>query len=279
MLQKTHPKVGIIGGTHGTGAQFASLLKKQGFKVQVSGRKTKTTNGQLAKESDILIFAPPLLNSVEIIKKTISHCTKKDQLILDVCSLKTNQMRAMSRAAGQVIGMHPLFGSFFKKVRGQNIILCPANRKYLSELTGLLRTLGLRVHLMSSEAHDQLMATIQVIPHLNALISGNLFRELNIHPELSLELCSPIYKTELLMIGRIYAQNPELYSAILAQNPLSKTIAQKLMNIVSNAAIEIAHGNVDLLTKTFKLNQKHFGAFAQKALVQSQKIIRNLSLP
>ncbi|MBI5412392.1 prephenate dehydrogenase/arogenate dehydrogenase family protein [Candidatus Peregrinibacteria bacterium] len=276
MISKTHKNVGIIGGTHGTGAQFATLLKQQGFHVRVSGRKTKIVNEQLAKESDILIFAPPLTHSVEIIGKTIPHCRKKDQWVLDVCSLKTRQVNAMKKAAGHVVGMHPLFGSNFTNVQGQDIILCPVSKTHLPDVTRLLETLGLNVHIMTPHKYDRLMATVQVIPHLNALISGSLFRALGIHPEDSLKICSPVYKTELYMIGRIYAQNPELYSAILAQNPLSKKVAQKLTSIVTNLAIEIAHGNADLLTKTFKLNQKHFGAFAQKALTQSQKIFKNM---
>lgn len=275
MLSKTHPKVGIIGGTHGTGAQFARLLKKQGFKVRVSGRRTKITNRELAKESDILIFAPPLFNSVEIIEKTVSYCTRKDQLILDVCSLKINQVRAMKKAAGSVIGMHPLFGSYFMNVRRQDIIVCPVGRRYFKEVLGLLASLGLRTHLMTPEAHDRLMATIQVIPHLNALISGSLFRGLSIHPEKSFQLCSPVYKTELLMIGRMYAQNLELYSAIIAQNPLSKTIAKKLTDVVTDLADKITRENTESLIETFRKNQKHFGSFAKKALIKSQHIFDN----
>src|SRR3989338_2928689 len=116
-LLKARKNVGIIGGTHGTGAQFAGLFKKEGFTVRVSGRKTKMTNRKLAEESDIIIFAPPLVDSVEIIKETIPFCFNKNQLVLDVCSLKTNQVRTMQKAAGTVIGMHPLFGSYFKEIK------------------------------------------------------------------------------------------------------------------------------------------------------------------
>lgn len=273
MLKTSHSKVGIIGGTHGTGAQFAKLLKQQGFKVRVSGRKTRVTNQKLAEESDILIFAPPLIRSTEVIVEVAKHCQRQDQIVLDVCSLKMAQVKAMQKAKGHVIGMHPLFGSHFKNVKGQDIILCPVSKTYLPSVKRLLSQLGLRIHSMTPQAHDELMATVQVIPHLNALISGSLFRILGVHPEKSLKICSPIYKNELLMIGRIYAQNPELYSAIISQNPLSKKIAQELMNIITNLAVEIAHGNTALITQTFQKNQQHFGAFAKKALRESQKIL------
>ncbi len=277
-LLKNNPRVGIIGGTNGTGKQFANLFRKSGFKVKVSGRKTKTTNQELAEKSDILIFAPPLKSSVKIIEETIEHCQNPNQLILDLCSLKKKQIQAMKKAKGKVIGLHPMFGSKFKDVSGQDLIICTeSEHKYCKPIKELLTSWGLIIHPMPAEEHDKLMATIQVIPHLSALISGSLFRSLGIHPEKSLRICSPVYKTELYMIGRIYSQNPSLYATIIGLNEESPEIAKQLQNILTDLIIKISKQDIDGLEAEFSENKSHFGKFAQKALIESQKLFLKLN--
>lgn len=275
-LTQSHPQVGVIGGTNGTGKQFARLFKKLGFKVKVSGRKTKVSNQNLAEQSDILIFAPPLKTSTEIIKETVKCCKNPEQIILDVCSIKEPQIKAMQKARGHVIGLHPLFGSRFKDVSKQDIIICcPKRSKYKKGIIGIVKQLGMIPHEMTASEHDKLMATIQVIPHLSALISGTLFKALKIHPENSLKICSPVYKTELCMIGRIYSQNPALYASIIGQNKHSKKIAQTLKKALDDLIPNIEYQDVDALEKKFTANQKHFGPFAKQALKQSQKLLNN----
>ncbi len=278
MLQKSHNRIGIIGGTNGTGKQFAILLAKLGFSVQVSGRKTKITNSELAQNSDILLFAPPLKNSVKIIQETVPFCQNPKQIIADLCSLKTSQIKAMTKAKGEIIGLHPLFGPHFQDVNDQDLIVC-RNKKTTNttKLIKLLKNeLGLKIHEMSAKEHDQLMSIIQVIPHLSALISGSLFRALKIHPELSLKICSPVYKAELYMIGRIYSQNPELYASIIGGNPHSKKIANTLKKTIDDLIPAISYQDIESLSKNFTQNKKHFGEFSQIALAESQKLLKNL---
>lgn len=272
-LVTSHPCVGVIGGTKGTGRQFATLFKSLEFKVKISGSKTKITNKDLATKSDILLFAPPLKTAEAIIEETILDCQNPKQIILDVCSLKEKTLKIMSKAKGQVIGLHPLFGSKFTNLVGQDIVICPIGKKYLKQITDLLKSLGLITHIMTAKEHDKLMATIQVIPHLSALISGTLFRLLKIHPEKTLKICSPVYKTELYMIGRIYSQNPSLYANIIGQNEHSERIAKTLKKALDDLIPKIIYGDCSALEKQFALNQKHFGKFAKTALKESQKLL------
>lgn len=276
-LLESHPRVGIVGGTNGTGAQFASLLSACGFELSVSGRDTQITNAQLARESDILVLAPPLKSSLRIIADTVSHCERDDQLVIDLCSLKVAQMRAMNQAPGHIVGLHPLFGPHFSDVSGQDMVMCrapgPRSEAIYEELRELLLALGLVLHEMSAADHDRLMATIQVIPHLSALISGTLFRRLGIDTIESLKICSPVYKTELYMIGRIHSQNPALYASIIAQNPHSEEIVATLSSILGEFGGFIDNGRVDSLETAFAQNQSYFGEFAQTALRESQRLL------
>lgn len=278
-LCSTHPRVGVIGGTAGTGAQFARLLRAQGFEVRVSGRATELTNVDLAEQSDLLIFAPPLKNAVQIIEETVPHCQRTEQLVVDLCSTKVEPMRAMAPAKGRVIGLHPLFGPKFEDLRGQDLVVCDAPERrshplYVS-LCAQLRAMGLSLHEMTAVQHDDLMATIQVIPHLGALINGNLFRKLGIDVTKSLEICSPVYKTELYMIGRIHSQNPALYASIIAQNPNSARVVRELAQIVNTLQEHIQAQDQPALEASFRANQEHLGDFADLALKESQRLFSN----
>lgn len=277
-LAELCPKVGIVGGTHGTGAQFAKLLARRGFDVRVSGRTTPVSNAQLAKESDLLIFAPPLKCCVEVIEATIVHCERADQLVVDLCSLKEAPMEAMGKAPGQHIGLHPLFGPSFEDLRGQDLVICPGPEGSSDERYGALHqelaAMGLALHEMNAAQHDRLMATIQVIPHLGALINGALFRSLGIDAAESLKICSPVYKTELYMIGRIHSQNPALYASIIAKNPHSTQIARTLSEIVGELKSLIGSGNLPALEAAFSANKEHLGGFADDALRESQKLLQ-----
>lgn len=276
-LLRSHPRVGVVGGTHGTGAQFAEILREQGFDVRVSGRNTELRNEELARESDLLIFAPPLEHSVEIIETCVPYCTRKDQLVVDLCSLKGPQMQAMKAAKGVVVGLHPLFGPHFRNLQGQDLVLCPADSRdgqVLQDVLGdFLRSLGLRVHEMSAAEHDRLMATIQVIPHLSALISGMLFRRLGIDVQRSLDICSPVYRTELYMMGRIHSQNPSLYASIIAQNDHSLEVVEQLQSILAELQGAIAQRDVQALDGAFSRNKAYLGEFAKTAFEESQRLL------
>lgn len=276
-LSQSHPRMGIIGGTHSTGAQFARLFAAQGFEVQVSGKDTAHQNHTLAKGCDVLVFAPPLKACVSIIEDVVPHCLRPDQLVLDLCSLKEAPMNAMARAQGRVLGLHPLFGPGFEDVSGQDLVLCDDRSdrdcSLYRALKGELEAMGLVVHEMSSVDHDKLMATIQVIPHLSALVSGALFRKLGINAAASLEICSPVYKTELYMIGRIHSQNPALYASIIGENPHTQRVVRELSGIIAQVEQALEAGDVRALEGVFLDNQAHLGDFAQEAKRESQRLL------
>lgn len=186
-------------------------------------------------------------------------------------------MKAMAQAKGRVIGLHPLFGPAFEDVSGQDLVLCDDRSDSECSLYRALKTelegMGLVVHEMSSRDHDKLMATIQVIPHLSALVSGALFRKLGIDAAASLEICSPVYKTELYMIGRVHSQNPALYASIIGENPHSEGVARELAGIVAEVQRAIQTGDIAAIEGAFLENKAHLGDFAQEAKQESQRLL------
>lgn len=65
---------------------------------------------------------------------------------------------------------------------------------------------GARLHRISAVEHDQNMAFIQALRHFATFAYGLHLAEENVQLEQLLALSSPIYRLELAMVGRLFAQ-------------------------------------------------------------------------
>lgn len=278
-MQDSYKKtIGIIGGKGKTGSQFAHIFRKLGFKVIISDIKTKLTNSELIECADIVVFSVPLHLSEQIIKKEAQKCKKKNQLVMDVSSLKEKQVKAMNKAKGEVIGMHPLFGPSRKSYKGLSMIFCPGHcqKKILQDFKKLFEKIGIKITVMQPSEHDKLMAVMQVIPHLKTILAGELLREFGINPKISYEISTPIYKLELDIIGRIFSQDGLLYSAIISQNPYSKSLLRALELLVKSYRKSVNKVDLRKLTKRFNDVKVFLGDFLDEAFCDSERIINEM---
>jgi len=270
--------VGIIGGKGKTGSQFARFFRDFGSEVLISDIGTELTNGELIEQVDVVIFSVPLHLSEEIIREEISQCKNKDQIVLDVSSLKQKQVKAMNKAKGQVIGMHPLFGPSKKDFEGLSMVLCPGkcSPRVISEVRGWFEEAGMKLSVMEPDEHDKLMAVVQVIPHLKTVLAGELLKEFGVNPKAPYDISTPIYKLELDIIGRIFSQDGMLYSAIIGQNPYTKTLMKSLKKIVKNYDRQVRTKDLKGMNDSFVEVQDFLGEFSKEAYRDSERIINEM---
>jgi prephenate dehydrogenase len=270
--------IGIVGGKGKTGSQFARFFRGLGFKVLISDLDTKLTNDELVERSDLVVFSVPLHLSEKIISEEVGKCRRKDQIILDVSSLKQNQVKAMNKAKGQVIGMHPLFGPSKTTFEGLSMVLCPGRcrKKVLAEVRGIFEDAGMKINVMKPAEHDKLMAVVQVIPHLKTILAGELLREFGVNPKVPYDISTPIYKLELDIIGRIFSQDGMLYSAIIAQNPYSNKLVKILKNIVKGYERDVRKQDLKKLDARFQNVKGFLGEFSDEAFRDSERIINEM---
>lgn len=213
--------VGIIGGTHGMGRWFARLLRNDDYKVHVCGRKTRLGIDDLARLCHVVVVAVPIAATAKVIKQ-VGPLMSPGSLLMDLTSLKKDPVKLMlknSRSA--VIGCHPLFGPSLKNVRGQNVILCPAraNKRWLSWLKKLLVQGGIIVTEKTPAEHDKMMAIVQVLNHLNTISLGLTLAATGIPLAEIYKFSTPIFKTKVEIVKKIFTETPELYADIICQNP------------------------------------------------------------
>lgn len=210
--------IGILGGTGGLGTRFAEYFAHQfpELKVAVSGRKTKLTNQDLVEQSDLVIFAVPIDQTLKVIDSMVKHA-REDQIWVDFTSIKQQPVEAMLKSKAQVCGLHPLFGPM-PEIEGQTLIYCPERiePETLSSLLALLKAFNLME--FSPGEHDDLMGVVQCASHLSDLVMGQTLRDSGFDFETIWQVSSPSYRLKLEVMGRMFAQNPDLYADIATQN-------------------------------------------------------------
>lgn len=266
--------VGIIGGLGEMGRLFSNFFIRLGFPVKVADLDTLLTPEDVIRDSQIIIFAVPLHETVEIIRRLIPH-VRSEQLIMDVTSLKVAPVREMLASPACVVGLHPMFGGRISKLSGQTLAACPVRIEPAdwNWLKGIFSESGIRIKECTPEEHDRMMSIIQVLFHLTTMLIGRALRKLNIDIHETMEYTSPSYRIEMNLVGRILAQNPELYAAITQMNPNSHEIFSALKDGLSVYEKFYESGNLEGFMEDFERSAQHLGDFCRSAYRESSEIL------
>ena len=156
---------------------------------------------------------------------------------MDLTSFKKEPVKLMlANSKAQVIGCHPLFGPQLKDVSGQNVVLCPARGKnWLCWLKSVFKKNKMAVWESTPEKHDKMMAVIQALNHLNTISLGMAIARTNITFEDINKFSTPIFRTKLEIIRKVFTESPELYLDIITGNPQTN----KMLDIYEQALKDI----------------------------------------
>lgn len=271
---KTQPRIGIIGGLGAMGKLFHRFFADQGYPVAVSDVATPLTNEDLIDRSDVVLVSVPLHKAQKILE-TLAPRFRSDQLVTDISSLKVRPMKAMEKSAAWYVGLHPMYGPYVKDFAGQTMIVCPGRvaEAPWEWLMDVLRRAGLKIHVCSAEEHDRMMTVIQLIPHVTTVVLGHCLRDMGIDAVESLRYTSPIYRLELDLIGRLFAQDPALYAAIAMANPFKGEALGVLRRVFSETADIVEQGRWEAFLTAFNRTRSHFGDFCRQALEETNRLL------
>lgn len=245
--------IGIIGGTGGIGKWFARLFESEGYPVRVSGRKSGPSPEETAETCEVTVVAVPIGDTIAVIEK-IGPLIKRENLLMDLTSLKSAPVAAMLRASSsEVIGMHPLFGPDVPSLAGQNVILCPGRgEKWLPWLTDLLNKNKARVTTVDPQRHDEMMALIQALNHLNTFTLGLALQKSGVDPRELDRYSTPVFRAKQAIIDRVVSGNPRLYAEIIMQNPNRKKVLDLYSKSLSELKDLIEKDDTDALTRLLR---------------------------
>jgi len=226
-FQVKDTQVGIIGGTRGMGRWFADFLKSHGCRVHVSGRTTGMTAAEMAGCCQVIVVSVPIGVTGDVIAQ-VGPLLGTEHLLMDLTSLKAEPVEAMLRfSMAEVIGCHPLFGPQAASPEGLHIVLCPVRtKKWLPWLRDVLERGGASVVETTPEKHDELMAVVQGLNHVNTIMMGMVMSKIAAPLSQLDPFTTPIFATKSKIVEKILTDNPLLHAEIICANPNMKRIIE-----------------------------------------------------
>jgi prephenate dehydrogenase len=237
-------QIGIIGGAGGIGRWFGDLFRTEGYVVHASGRTSGLSLSEMAAICSVVIIGVPINATGDVIRQ-VGPCMRSDCLLMDLTSLKEEPVRDMlACSASEVIGCHPLFGPDVPSLAGQNVVICPARgSRWLRWLTELLEGKGGRIVLSTPQHHDEMMAAIQALIHINTIALGLTLRKTGLNPEELDRFSTPVFRTRMQHLEKVFEVNPGLYADIIVKNKKSRSIINRYKDTVDTLMEMVVKGD------------------------------------
>jgi prephenate dehydrogenase len=260
-------QIGIIGGNGQIGRRLCDALKKQGYGVMISDITTSISNTQLAGQCDIVIVSVPIHATQKVLEE-VAPCMRAGTLLTDVTSVKTFPLEVMRKNLDKdvaFIGGHPLFAPSLSW-DGQHFILCAGRENDLSVwYREFLISLGLTIIDMTAQEHDRHMAVIQCLTHFSNLALGHTLHTLNYDLAMGEKISTAVYRMRLYGVGRILAQDPELYADIQKYNPYAKEVTAEYARAVDELLHAIDRTDDRSFAAIFARSKRYFGTLTTRS--------------
>jgi len=269
--------IAIIGGEGGMGRSLNTLFTDLGHEVLSADLDTELRPEDAVATADVVIISVPIRETRDVIEQ-LGPRVRKDALLMDVTSIKTDPMEAMlASTEASVLGTHPMFGPGVNTYQGQRVVLCPGRGdEWFDWARQMFTARGLVITETTPAEHDSMMAIVQVLHHFKTQVLGLALSRAGAPLEESLRFTSPAYLLETYVTGRHFAQAPELYGPIEMLNPDS----ERVITIFQQAAAELAETLADqdqaAFDRVFADVRAFFGDFTEEALEQSGFLIDRL---
>ncbi|MBX3208602.1 MAG: bifunctional chorismate mutase/prephenate dehydrogenase [Labilithrix sp.] len=271
--------VGVIGGTQGMGAFMANVVRSAGYEVETTGLEEGRPAEEVAGSHDLVVLAVPIAATVEMARK-IGPSVRAGACLMDITSIKRQPLAAMLESTPEtvdVVGTHPMFGPHGTDFDRQKVVLCRGRGEAgFVRVKKLYEAFGAETIEATADEHDAQMALIQVLVHEKTMVLGSVLERLKADLGRSLQFASPIYRTELAMVGRIFSQRAELYADILTANEDALRLSSVFEQEAGHFARAVAMSDRETIIRRFRQVSTYMQDFATWAKKQSDTILDEL---
>jgi len=274
---RTGANILVVGGTRGMGRYFHDWFSRSGYGARSMGSKDWDSIASLCRDIELAIISVPI-DSTESVIKMIAPYLPSQCILADLTSLKERPMKVMLDAhKGPVVGLHPLFGPTTSSMDKQIIAATPdRNAQACKWLIDQLSAWGAVVVQAEPKEHDDAMAIVQALRHFATFIFGRFLFRRKVDLFRTLEFSSPIYRLELGMVGRLFAQDPALYSEIIFASPERRALIKDYIASMTESLDMVEQGNKEEFNGQFRKIAEWFGPFSEQALRESTFLIEKL---
>ena len=266
-------KVVVIGGKGALGKVLVGLFESSDYSVCVVEKEDWPNRTELLSDADLVVLAVPINQTLDVINAL--PVLPAECILADVTSVKQAPLQAMlNKHGGPVVGLHPMFGPDAPGMIKQVVVVCDG--RGVSQYQWLIKQMqvwGAQIHQTEAEVHDKAMAFIQVMRHFNTFVYGQHLQQEN--PNLSelIAFSSPIYRLELAMVGRLFAQAPSLYADIIFHDSDNIALLERFHERFGKAITLLKSQDKEAFIDRFKDVENWFGEYASQCLKDSKQML------
>lgn len=270
-------KVLIVGGLGSMGSFFARWFAQSDCEVRVLDLAHWPQVEQLTKDLDLAMLAVPIEATPEAALR-LGPYLPKGCVLCDITSLKAKPLAAMLAGYhGPVVGLHPLFGPSTTNMDQQIVVVSPGRDARACQW--VLEQFSVWGNVMvetEPDAHDEAMSIVQALRHFATFAFGRFLCARKVPIARTLDLSAPIYRLEMGMVGRLFAQNPALYAEIVFATPERQALLKEFVHSMSQNLDMIERGDKQEFVSQFKKIADWFGPFGEQAMRETTFLIDKL---
>lgn len=268
----------VVGGQGKLGQLFSQMLVLSGYEVKSIDKKDWQDAAAIFDGAGLVIVTVPINVTCEVIRDKLTQLPE-NCILADLTSIKEAPLTAMLAAhKGPVVGLHPMFGPDVGSLAKQVVVVCHGRHQEAYKwLLQQIEIWGARIVEAEAERHDKAMQLVQAMRHFSTFVYGvNLCKEEADIGNL-LQFSSPIYRLELAMVGRLFAQDPELYADIIFAQPGSQHAISDYLDNYRDALTMLQTGNRQAFVEQFQRVAKWFGDFAPQFQHESRAMLQSVN--
>ena len=267
----------IVGGRGEMGRYFRHWFEAAGYTVRTLNREDWNRVGELSAGIDLALVSVPIEVTAEVISGLGPHLPAAC-VLADITSIKGPPMEAMLKAhEGPVVGLHPLFGPTPSTMDKQIVVVTPGRNETACQwVVDQFSAWGSVTIRSDAEEHDNMMDMVQALRHFATFTFGQFLHKKGIDLHRTLEFSSPIYRLELVMVGRLFAQDPALYAEIIFSSPERQQLLREFVESLNQNLTMLENSDKALFCVEFKKVADWFASFSEQALRESTYLIDKL---
>lgn len=257
------------------GQLFSQYFSYSGYAVTKMDIEDWPKAAEIMADADVLIFSVPINITLKLMDEIAPYLTE-NMLLMDLTSTKQAPLTKMCEIhKGAVLGLHPMFGPDIPNMEKQLVVCCqgrfPERYQWVLEQ---LQLWGAKLHQISAKEHDQAMSYIQAVRHFATYANGLHLSKQPIELAQLMKLSSPIYRLELAMIGRLFAQNAELYADIIMDKAENLTAIEDLKQCYEEGLAYFYNKDKEGFIQSFNRVREWFGEYSEQFLQESQQLLQ-----
>ena len=271
-------KIVIVGGRGKLGSLFGRYLSGSGYNVVSLEQNDWPQAAQILQDADVVIVSVPIANTPEVIAQLKPYLTE-NMLLADLTSVKRAPLEKMLEVHhGPVVGLHPMFGPDVASMAKQIVACCDG--RFSERYQWLLQQIqmwGGKIYHVDATEHDHHMTYIQALRHFSTFVYGLYLSQQSVDLDKLLALSSPIYRLELAMVGRLFAQDAALYADIIADKPENLAVIEHLKNSYETGFAFFKNKDKAGFIAQFNQIRDWFGDYSEQFLQESSQLLQQAS--